>query len=355
MDPGQLLPVILSGGSGTRLWPLSTASHPKQFLALTGSRSMLQLALERVADRNLFDPPLVVANPAHAGVIEQQLEEVGATVSGLILEPMAKNTAPAIALAAFAAKADQLLLVMPSDHLIKDTNALKAALGKAIPLARKDWLVTFGIRPARPETAYGYIKRGRELAPGAFVGERFVEKPDAANAARYVSEGGYDWNAGIFLFRAGAYLDALALHAPEMFAAAQSAMARTVRSGLQIRPEEVSFAASPAQSVDYAVMEKAARVAVIPVDMEWSDVGSWDAIHEVGECDENDNCLVGEVLPIGARNCLLRSEGPKLVAIGISDLIVIATEDSILVVPRGESQRVKEVVDLLSRDAKTTP
>ncbi len=355
MNPVVLLPVILSGGSGTRLWPLSTASKPKQFLALTGSRSMLQLALERVADRNVFDPALVVANPAHAGLIEQQVEEVGATVSGLILEPMAKNTAPAIALAAFAANADQLMLVMPSDHLIKDTNALKAALARAIPLAREDWLVTFGIRPARPETAYGYIRRGRELAPGVFVGERFVEKPDSTTAARYLSEGGYDWNAGIFLFRAGAYLDALALHAPAMFTAAQAAMAEAVRSGIQIRPDEGSFAGSPAQSVDYAVMEKAAQVAVIPVDMEWSDVGSWDAIHEVGERDENDNCLVGEVLPIGARNCLLRSDGPKLVAIGTSDLIVIATRDSVLVMPRGESQRVKEAVDLLSRDAGRIP
>jgi mannose-1-phosphate guanylyltransferase len=348
MKESQLLPVILSGGSGTRLWPLSTARQPKQFLALTGSRSMLQLALERVADRQLFDPPLVVANPAHASLIEQQVAEAGAGISGLILEPQAKNTAPAIALAALATEASQLLLVMPSDHLIQDTNALKSALDVAIPLASEDWLVTFGIRPAKAETAYGYIKRGRELAPGAFVGERFVEKPDAATAARYVGEGGYDWNAGIFLFRAGAYLDALALHAPEMFSAAQAAMSAAARSGVQIRPDGECFAKSPAQSVDYAVMEKADRVAVIPVEMAWSDVGSWDALHDVSQPDENGNCTAGAVLAIDAQNCLLRSQGPRLVAIGVSDLIVIATDDALLIVPRGDSQRVKEAVDRLS-------
>ncbi len=340
----RILPVILSGGSGTRLWPLSRSERPKQFLPLTGQASMLQATAARVADGDMFERPLIVASAAHADMIEEQLRSRSPT---LILEPAPRNTAPAIALAALAAPADQLLLVMPSDHLIGNPADFVAAVGSAVATAREGWLVTFGIRPSRPDTAYGYIRHGEALAQGIFEGREFVEKPDRATAERYLSDGGYDWNAGIFLFRADSYLEALAAHAPDILAAARAAVDGGKREGSRLHPDAASFSRSPSISIDYAVLEKAARFAVVPIAMEWSDVGSWDALHEVSVQDELGNAVTGNVLALGARGCLLRSAGPKLVAIGIEDLVVIATDDAVLVVPRDQTQRVKDAVDAL--------
>jgi mannose-1-phosphate guanylyltransferase len=339
----RIIPVILSGGAGTRLWPLSRGARPKQMLDLTGGGSMLALTAGRVADAGRFGAPMVVAAPAQADAIEADLPGLGT----LILEPAARNTAPAIALAAIEAGRDALILVLPSDHLIRDVAGFVEAVQRGADFARRGWLVTFGMRPERPETGYGYIARGEGLGDGVFAAAAFVEKPDAETAAAYVAGGRHDWNGGIFLMRSGDYLDALARHAPDIGRAAEAAMAAAAREGKRVRPEAAAFRASPGQSIDYAVMEKAERIALVPVSIGWSDIGSWDALHEVSERDAAGNAVAGDVVAIDAANCLIRSDGPLVAAIGVEDLVIVATADAVLVVPRAASQRVKEAVEAL--------
>ena len=346
-DARRITPVILSGGSGTRLWPLSRSARPKQLLSLTHELTMLQLTAARTADGSRFAPPMVVANAAHADLIEDQLKAVGVTPSPLILEPAGRNTAPAIALAALAAEPDALLLVMPSDHVIQDVPAFRDAVERALPLVEQGWLATFGITPDQPDTGYGYICRGEDLAPGVHRVARFVEKPDRATAEGYLAEGCYSWNGGIFLFQASAYLDALRAHAPAMLDAVGLAMDGARADGARLWPDAEAFAASPSDSIDYAVMEKADRVAVVPVDMGWSDVGSWDALHALAAKDDAGNSRHGEVLSIDTSGCLIRTDGPLVAAVGVSDLIVIATGDAVLILPRGSSQDVKRAVEQL--------
>ena len=348
----MITPVILSGGSGTRLWPLSRAARPKQFLALTGDQTMLQMTAARVCAAETFGPPVIVANVQHADEIERQLAEIGIEPAALILEPAGRNTAPAIALAALAAPPEALMLVMPSDHLIRDAAAFLKAIEAATEIAQDGWLVTFGIAPDRAETGYGYIGQGEPVAPGVRRVGHFVEKPDAATAAMLVADGQHLWNGGIFLFRADAYLAALKLHAPAVLEACQAAFGRSQTRGAHLSPDAASFAAAPSISIDYAVMEKAERVAVVPVSMGWSDIGSWDALHEVREADADGNVLAGEALAIDSSNCLVHSDGPTVVTVGVQDLIVIATEDAVLVVPRGHSQRVREAVEALKANGK---
>jgi mannose-1-phosphate guanylyltransferase len=338
-----IIPVILSGGSGTRLWPLSRGARPKQMLDLLGAGSMLGVTAGRVADEALFSAPVLVAAASQAEAIEAALPGLG----GLILEPEPRNTAPAIALAALTADADDLLLVLPSDHLIGDADGFRHAVRRAAPFAHDGWIVTFGMKAERGETGYGYIERGPALGDGVHQAVRFVEKPDAATAGRYAAGRRHDWNGGIFLMRAGTYLDALAGHAPEIADAAKAAMAGARREGRRTHPDAAAFAASPAQSIDYAVMEKADKVAVLPVAIGWSDIGSWDALHAVAARDAAGNAIAGDVLALDARNCLIRSEGPLVAAIGVEDLVVIATADAVLIVPRAQSQRVKEAVEAL--------
>jgi mannose-1-phosphate guanylyltransferase len=332
----RIIPVILSGGSGTRLWPMSRDEQPKQFLALTAAQTMFQLTLDRASDATRFAEPLIVANARHVDLIEHQLDGRAAT---LILEPLARNTAPAIALAALVANPADPLLVMPSDHVITDVSAFMAAIDAALPLVERGWLATFGITPDAPETGYGYIRTGEEAAPGAYRVDRFVEKPDAETAKSMLAQGGYVWNGGIFLFRADAYLRALAEFAPAMLDAARAAMEAATQTGQRILPDESAFAASPSDSIDYAVMEKADRVAVIPVSMGWSDIGSWDALHAL------DPAHKGDVLAIDTQNCLLRSDGIRINAVGVSDLIVVASGNDVLILPRGKSQDVKRIVE----------
>ncbi|MGN6271311.1 MAG: mannose-1-phosphate guanylyltransferase/mannose-6-phosphate isomerase [Sphingomonas sp.] len=347
-DQPRIVPVILSGGAGTRLWPMSRPERPKQLLPLTASETMLQLTARRTADAARFGPPVIVANAVHAEAIEQQLDAVGASPQALILEPAGRNTAPAIALAAIATGGGATpLLVMPSDHVIADVPAFHAAIERALPLVNDGWLVTFGIAPDAPETGYGWIAEGLELAPGVRKVDRFVEKPPLDRAEAMLAAGGHYWNGGIFLFHADMFLGALSVHAPEMLVACQRAMDRASQNGRRIMPDAAAFAASPAESIDYAVMEKADRVAVVPVDMGWSDVGSWDALHALSALDEAGNAHAGQVLSINSNNCLVRSDGPRIALVGVHDLIVVASGDDVLIVPRGHSQDVKKLIEAM--------
>lgn len=344
----RITPVILSGGAGTRLWPLSRLGRPKQLLAIGGGDgTLLQETARRAADPARFNPPIVVASADHADEVERQLAAAGTPPAILILEPDARGTAPAIALAALSAGPEDMLLVIPSDHAVRDVAALHGALDLAHPLAAADMLVTFGITPDRPETGYGYIRRGAALGDGLFRAERFVEKPDLATAEAYVGEGGYLWNSGIFLFRAEAYLDALDAHAPDILSAARASLAAQREEAGRIWPDERCFARAPSRSIDHAVMEKAGEVAVVPVEMGWSDIGSWDALHQLGEKDADGNVLVGDVVAIESRDCLIRSDGPVIVTLGAQELVVVATERAVLIAPRGETQRVREAIEAL--------
>jgi mannose-1-phosphate guanylyltransferase/mannose-1-phosphate guanylyltransferase/mannose-6-phosphate isomerase len=320
-------PVILSGGAGTRLWPLSRADRPKQFLALAGEESLLKATARRAA---AWGAPIVVAGREQALAVRAEVPD-----ARLVLEPCARGTAAALALAAAAAGEGELLLVMPSDHHIEDEAAFRAAVATAAPLAGEGWLVTFGVAPDRAETGYGYIKRGEPLAAGVYRAARFAEKPDRATAEAWLAEGGWDWNAGIFLFARESLLDALREHAPDVLAAAQG-----------------DFAAAPTASIDTAVMEKAARVAVVPAAMGWSDIGSWEALHALGPLDAQGNLLTGDVVAPDSRDCLVRSDGPVVVALGVENLVIVATERAVLVVPRGETQRVREAIDALEKRRK---
>jgi mannose-1-phosphate guanylyltransferase len=342
-----IVPVILSGGSGTRLWPMSRPAMPKQLLALTAEETMLQLTARR-AHGEAFAAPIVVASARHADHVDEQLAAVGAAPQAVILEPVARNTAPAIALAALAAGAEDALLVMPSDHVIADVAAFHAAIEAAMPLVAEGWLVTFGIAPDAPETGYGWIKIGAPLATGIHRVARFVEKPIRERAEEMLASGDHAWNGGIFLFRADIFLGELGAHAPGMLTAAQGAMRAARRDGNRIYPDEAAFAASPSDSIDYAVMERAERVAVVPVDMGWSDVGSWDALHAISDRDAEGNAHQGEVLAIDTRDCLIRSDGVRISAVGISDLIVVASGNDVLILPRGRSQEVKKLIEAMN-------
>lgn len=338
----SITPVILSGGSGTRLWPVSQAERPKQFIALTAPETMFQLTLGRTAGLPDVTAPLIVANAAHRALVTAQ----NRGDMTLILEPCARNTAPAIALAALALPdPEALMLVMPSDHVINDLPAFHAAIARARPLAADGWLVTFGIEPDAPETGYGYIALGEALAQGAHRVARFVEKPDETRAKAMLAQGGHVWNAGIFLFSGRAYLDALAAHQSDMLAAAKAAMASAARDGAVIAPSAEAFAACPSDSIDYAVMERADRVACVPVSMGWSDVGSWDALYALTDKDADGNALRGAADPIESRGNLIYSDGPAITLVGIEDLIVVATADEVLILPRGASQSVRKAAD----------
>ncbi len=345
-----IIPVILSGGSGTRLWPMSTPEKPKQLLALTAEQTMLQLTAKRtIGDR--FTAPIVVANARHAEEIEAQLQDVGATAQALILEPAGRNTAPAIALAALAAGGGEAaLLIMPSDHVIADVGAFHAAVQAALPLVEQGWLVTFGIDPHAPETGYGWIHVGEAVAPRVHKVARFVEKPPLDRAEAMLAAGDHVWNGGIFLFRADAFLGALAVHAPDILHATQQAMLKARHEGARIYPDAEAFSASPSDSIDYAVMEKAPRVAVVPVSMGWSDLGSWDALHELSACDAGNNACVGDVVAIETENCLVQADGVRVALIGVTDLIVVANGKDVLILPRGRSQEVKKLLEAMKND-----
>jgi len=350
-------PVILSGGSGTRLWPMSRTLYPKQLLSLLGQDSLLQQTVRRVADRQGFAAPLLVANEEHRFIIAEQLREIAAVPRALLLEPVGRNTAPAACIAALAlteAEPDPLMLVMPSDHTIGDLAAFADALERAATAARAGALVSFGITPQRAETGYGYIRRGSELdgAKGVFAVAEFVEKPGPEQAQAYVASGEHSWNSGMFLFPARVYLDELERLRPDMVAACRDALATAQRDSDFVRLGREAFAGCDSDSIDYAVMEHTRRAAVVPVSMGWSDIGSWDALWEMGDKDQHGNSIEGNVVAEDARNCYLRSEAGLVAAIGIEDLVVVSTADAVMVAPRNRTQDVKKLVARLVKDRR---
>ena len=347
----MLIPLILSGGSGTRLWPVSRKNLPKQFLALAGNGTLFQQTIARTLELPDVVAPIVVASEDHRFLAADQLLEAGVEGATIMLEPLARNTAPAIALGALQAlqrDADALLLVLPADHLIGDTGAFVEAVKQAMPLAMQGWLVTFGIRPDRPETGFGYIRRAEAIDGHGYRVEQFVEKPDQATAESYLADGDYDWNSGMFLLKAARYLEELATHAPAMLAAVRNAHAKASADLDFVRIDRDAFALVPDNSIDYAVMEKTRHAAVIPVSCAWSDIGSWSALWLTGDKDTKGNLREGDTLSIDTRNSLLRSHDRHLLAtVGVDDLIVVTTPDATLVAHRDAAQDVKKIVEQL--------
>lgn len=345
----KILPVILCGGSGSRLWPLSRSQYPKQLLALTGEFSLLQNTVRRLEGLGdqLFDP-LVICNETHRFLVAGQLGEIGVS-STMILEPEGRNTAPAVALAALSRKLPEstLLLVLPADHVIRETTALTQAIRHAVPAAEAGRLVTFGIVPNSPETGYGYI-RSIESSKDVLKVDRFVEKPDFETARRYVQSGSYFWNSGMFLFSVAAFIDELNRHAPDIVTACKAALdSAVVSDDGQISIQADDFGSCPADSVDYAVMEKTSLASVVPLDAGWSDVGSWAALHEVSQQDSANNAISGDVVAVDCRDTLIRSENRLIGAVGLEDCIVVETKDAVLVAPKHRAQEVKAIVDEL--------
>ncbi|ATS62438.1 mannose-1-phosphate guanyltransferase [Xanthomonas citri pv. fuscans] len=339
----DVLPIILSGGSGTRLWPLSRESYPKQFLPLVGDKSMLQSTWLRAAPV-AGHAPIVVANEEHRFMAAEQLQQLGVKPSAILLEPKGRNTAPAIAVAALEAirdGADPLLLVLPSDHVIGNEAAFQAAVKVAAEAAAQGKLVTFGIKPTAPETGYGYIKAGAGTAASAV--ERFVEKPDLATAQSYLASGEYYWNSGMFLFRASRYLEELRKFHPAIADACQKAWENGKRDADFTRLDKDAFAASPSDSIDYAVMEKTADAVVVPLDAGWNDVGSWSSLLDVSNQDAQGNAHHGDVIQLDCQNTY--AYGSRLIAmVGLEDVVVVETPDAVLVGHRDRIQEVKDVV-----------
>lgn len=340
-----LCPVIMAGGTGSRLWPLSRQLNPKQFLPLIGNRSMLQATMERL-DGIPHAEPILICNEEHRFLAAEQLRQLGKEPS-ILLEPVGRNTAPAIALAALHAlerEEDPLLLVLAADHIIQRMEAFHEAIDAALPLARAGRLVTFGIVPSQAETGYGYIQRGANLGEKGFEVARFVEKPDRETAEGYVASGEFFWNSGMFLFRASRYLEELKCHAPEILAACRQALEEGQRDLDFLRVGKNAFAACPEDSIDYAVMEKTESAAMVSLDAGWSDIGSWSALWEVSDKDADDNVLHGDVLAEATSHTLVQAEHRLVATLGVENLVVVETKDAVLVAHKDKVQDVKRIV-----------
>jgi mannose-1-phosphate guanylyltransferase/mannose-6-phosphate isomerase len=350
----MLIPVILSGGAGTRLWPLSRELYPKQFLALAGKHTMLQETILRL-NGVAISAPIVVCNEAHRFLVAEQLRLIERPPQSIVLEPAGRNTAPAIALAALAALAggeqDPLLLVLPADHVIRDRAAFHAAIAVAIEAARAGKLATFGIVPTSPQTGYGYIRRGEASSQGFRI-EQFVEKPDQVRAQQFVDAGEYYWNSGMFLFQARRYLEELERYAPDIAQVCRDSFAGATRDLDFTRITAEIFTKCRSDSIDYAVMEKTAAAIVVPLDAGWNDVGSWTSLHEVSDRDAQNNSLIGDVIAADSRNCYVYSESRLVAALGMRDHIIIETKDAVLVAPRDRVQDVKQLVQQLKQEGR---
>ena len=352
MTSTTVTPVILSGGAGTRLWPLSHAAMPKQFHALASELTMLQDTAKRTAqggDGIEFEPAVVIAADTHLAGIEAQMGALGQTLSRIILEPMGRNTAAAAYIAAAVVERldpDSLVMLLPADHVIADPVAFRRAIAAAATTARSR-IVTFGITPEGPETGYGYIQQGAELAPGVFEVLRFAEKPDRATASAYLAEGGYSWNAGIFLFAASVMLAEMRAHAPEIARVAQLALDKGATTGKATLLDRETFATCPSSPVDIAVMEKTKLAAVAPCSMGWADVGSWSELWRLRASSPTDNVTHGDAVVIDTTGSLVWADGPPVAVVGLNNVIVVSTPQGVIVLPMDRAQDVKLAVEAL--------
>ena len=348
-----MIPIILSGGSGTRLWPLSRKMFPKQFLSLLHDETMLQRTLKRLEQLE-HAAPIVVCNDEHRFIVAEQARQIGIEDMSIILEPFGKNTAPAIAVAAVHAvqnNENPLLLVLTADHEIPDQQAFTDVVNQALPLARTGKLVTFGIVPTYAATGYGYIKRG-DATDNGFIVDEFVEKPDQATAEQYLASDRFYWNSGMFMFRAQAYLDELQKFNPEMVAHCKKAAADMSEDIGFLRLDADAFAECEADSIDYAVMEKTRLACVVPMDAGWSDIGSWSSLWEQGEKDAHGNATRGDVLTADTENSIMHAENRLVATVGVSDLVIVETHDAVLVADKNKAQEVKQIVEKLALDSR---
>lgn len=351
----MIVPVLLSGGVGSRLWPLSRELYPKQFLPLTSDNSLLVDTSLRAKQLPQVTDPVVVCNEAHRFLVAEQLRQIDVTPASIILEPVGRNTAPAIAVAALQAltiSVDALMMVMPADHVIRDQEAFNQAVSKGAPLAADGNLVTFGIVPTTAETGYGYIKAVTNDGQPAKI-EQFVEKPDSDTAQRYLDDGGYYWNSGMFLISAQAYLDELANHAPEIFTAAKKSFELAKGDLDFVRLDEASFASSPSDSIDYAVMEHTKKGIVVPLSCGWSDVGAWSTLWEIADKDKQGNAAKGDVLLNGSKDCYVNAQSRLVTLLGVEGLVVVETADAVMVSTRGAVQDIKGIVTSLKNASRT--
>jgi len=352
----MLFPIIMAGGSGSRLWPLSRQLNPKQFLPLADADfSMLQATIQRL-DGLGAELPRLICNEQHRFLAAEQLRLLGLEKAGILLEPVGRNTAPAIALAALQACSeaeDPILLVLAADHLIKDVEAFQTCIQTALPLAQDGKLVTFGIVPTHAETGYGYIEQGIDVGVGGFKVSRFVEKPDLVTAQEYLANGSYFWNSGMFMFRASRYLEELETYRPDILAACRAALAGGSQDMHFTRVDEAAFAACPDDSVDYAVMEKTADAVMVPLDAGWSDIGSWTALWDVSDKDQQGNVFKGDVLNQQSRNTYVHADSRLVATVGLDDLVIVETKDAVLVAHKDHVQDVKKIVEQLKSGSRT--
>jgi mannose-1-phosphate guanylyltransferase/mannose-6-phosphate isomerase len=360
MTDKKIKPVVLSGGSGSRLWPLSRAKYPKQFLDMIGGKSLFTQTLERVSEAYGFAEPLVVANEHHRFIVNDQASQAGVALDTIILEPIGRNTAPAIAVAALHAairEPEALLLFLPSDHIILDTPGFHKAIKLAADAAEAGFLTCFGMKPSRAETGYGYIAEGAALAgvEGGYHIQAFKEKPDQVTAEGYLEAGGFSWNSGMFMFRADIILTEMEAHAPAMLKAAKQAL-DSAHSDLNfLRMDRDAFGAVPADSIDYAIMEKTTRAAVVPSEFGWSDLGSFSVLAEAVGCDGNGtgNAIKGDVIAVETSNSYIHSDGRLVATLGVEDLIIISNEDCVMIAPKDRDQDVKKLVDVIKAEGRT--
>ena len=351
----MILPVILSGGAGTRLWPLSREFYPKQLLPLASDKTMHQETIQRLDGVENLENPLIVCNEAHRFMVAEQVRQLDKVTHSIILEPCGRNTAPAVAIAALYGKAqgnDPVLLVLPADHLIQDVAEFQRVVQLGSEQAEQGALVTFGIVATQPETGYGYIRADQSTDGEIYPVAEFVEKPDLATAEKYLASGDYYWNSGMFMFRASRYLEELDQYQPEMFKACHNAFTSMTADLDFQRLDETAFAACRADSIDYAVMEKTDSAVVVPLDAGWNDIGAWSALWDVHPHNEAGNVVIGDVLTEGAENCYLHAAHRLVAAVGVDDLVVVETADAVLVAQRGQVQNIKGIVEQLKKQQR---